>query len=203
MMLVMFPIVGQLVRRIDARWLIGLGFLLGALAAYHMTNIDLQIDFQTAAMYKFWQNLGLALLFIPINTASYVGVAEEKGGQVSGTINLLRNLGGSIGISLVETMIARRAQFHQDELISHVTRAQQSFRTATSGISAQLFHRGLSQPEAMRQTSLRIYNSVITQATVQSYMDVAWVLAVLCLVMIPLALLLKKNDPKATHVSVE
>jgi DHA2 family multidrug resistance protein len=202
-MLVLFPVVGKLVRWFDARWLIGLGFLLGALAAYHLTNIDLQIDFGTAAAYKFWQNLGLALLFIPINTTSYVGIPEEKGGQVSGTINLLRNLGGSIGIALVETMIARRSQFHQDELISHVTRAQQSFRTATSGMSAQLFRRGLSQPQAARQTTLRLYNSVITQATVQSYMDVAWLLAVVCLVMVPLALLLKKSDPKTTPVTAE
>jgi MFS transporter, DHA2 family, multidrug resistance protein len=202
-MLVMFPIVGKLVRWLDARWLIGLGFLLGALAAYHMTNIDLQIDFATAAAYKFWQNLGLALLFIPINTTSYVGIPEEKGGQVSGTINLLRNLGGSIGISLVETMIARRAQFHQDELISHVTRAQQSFRSLTGGLSTQLLHRGLSQPQAMRQTTLRVYDSVITQATVQSYMDVAWLLAVICLVLVPLVLLLKKNDPNAAPVSAE
>ena len=202
-MLVLFPVVGKLVRWFDARWLIGLGFLLGALAAYHLTNIDLQIDFGTAAAYKFWQNLGLALLFIPINTSSYVGIPEEKGGQVSGTINLLRNLGGSIGIALVETMIARRSQFHQDALITHVTRAQQSFRTATSGMSAQLFHRGLSQPQAARQTTLRLYNSVITQATVQSYMDVAWLLAVVCLVMVPLALLLKKSDPKTTPVTAE
>jgi MFS transporter, DHA2 family, multidrug resistance protein len=154
-------------------------------------------------MYKVWQAFGLALLFVPINTASYVGLPEEKGGEVSGIINLLRNLGGSIGISLVETMIARRSQFHQDELISHVTRARQSYRTAAGGLSAQLSHGGLSQPQAARQTTLRIYNSVITQATVLSYIDVAWLLAVISMVMVPLALLLKKNDPKAAPVSAE
>jgi MFS transporter, DHA2 family, multidrug resistance protein len=98
------------------------------------------------------QSLGLALLFIPINTASYVGVAEEKGGEVSRTINLLRNIGGSVGISLVETMIARRAQYHQDELISHVTRAHQSFRSLTGSLGADLFHRGLSQPQALHKS---------------------------------------------------
>src|SRR6202030_2303000 len=204
LLIVLMPVTARLVRRFEARWAIAVGFLLSALASFYVTtNLDLQIDFYTAAMYRVWLSVGLALLFVPTNTASYVGVPEEKGGEVSGTINLLRNIGGSIGISLVETMIARRAQFHQDELISHVTRAQQSFQAITGGMSAQLFHRGLSQPEAMRQTTLRIYDSVITQATVQSYMDVAWVLAVICLVMVPLALLLKKNDPKAAPVSVE
>jgi hypothetical protein len=74
---------------------------------------------------------------------------------------------------------------------------------ATGGLSAHLFHRGLSQPQAMRQTTLRIYKSVITQATVLSYIDVVWLIGVLSLVMIPLALMLKKNDPKAAPVSAE
>jgi MFS transporter, DHA2 family, multidrug resistance protein len=204
LMILLMPVVGKLVRKIEARWLIGLGFLLSAFALFHITtNIDLQIGFRTAANYRVLQSLGLVLLFVPINTVSYVGIPEEKGGEVSGIINLLRNVGGSVGISLVETMIARRAQFHQDELITHVTRAQQSFRTLTSGLSAQLFHRGLSQPQAMRQTYVRVYDAVITQATVQSYMDVAWVIAVVCLVMVPVIFMLKKNDPKSAHVSAE
>jgi DHA2 family multidrug resistance protein len=166
-------------------------------------NIDLQIDFHTAVMYRVLQSVGLALLFIPINTASYVGVPEEKGGEVSGFINLLRNVGGSVGISMVDTIVARRAQFHQDELIAHVTPAQQSFRSVTNELSAQLFHHGLSQPEAARQTLLRIYDATITQATVQSYMDVAWLIALICLVTVPVAMMLRKNDPKAAHVSAE
>jgi DHA2 family multidrug resistance protein len=202
--IVLMPLTARLVRRIEARWLIAMGFLLSALASFHVTtNLDLQIDFHTAAMYRVWLSVGLALLFVPINTASYVGVPEEKGGEVSGTINLLRNIGGSVGISMVETMIARREQFHQDVLSAHVTRARQSFRTVTGGLNADLFHRGLSQPQAARQTTLRIYNSVITQANVLSYIDVAWLIGMLCLVMIPLVLMLKKNNPKAAVVSAE
>jgi MFS transporter, DHA2 family, multidrug resistance protein len=203
LMLFLFPTVGMLVRRVQARWLIAAGFMLSALALFHLSNLDLQIDFRTAVMYKFWQSFGLALLFIPINTASYVGIPEEKGGEVSGIINLLRNVGGSIGIAMVETMITRRSQFHQDALIAHVTRAHESFRNATGGLSTQLFHRGLSQPDAMRQTTLRIYNGVITQATVLSYIDVAWLLGVLCIVMVPVALMMKRNDPKMAPVTAE
>jgi hypothetical protein len=73
----------------------------------------------------------------------------------------------------------------------------------TSGLSADLFHRGLSQPQAAAQTTLRVYNSVITQANVLSYIDVAWLIGVLCLVMIPLVLLLKRNDLRGKPVSVE
>jgi MFS transporter, DHA2 family, multidrug resistance protein len=132
-----------------------------------------------------------------------VGVPAEKGGEVSGTINLLRNVGASVGISLVETVIARRAQFHQDILNTHVSGARQAYRNVASALNADLFHRGLSQPQAAAQTTLRIYNSVITQANVLSYMDVAWLIGVLCLVMIPLVLLFKQNNSKAAVVSAE
>ena len=154
-------------------------------------------------MFHVWQSFGLALLFVPINTASYVGVPPEKGGEVSGTINLLRNIGGSVGISMVETVIARRDQFHQDVLSAHVTLSQQAYRNVTSGLSADLFHRGLSQSQAANQTTLRMYNSVITQANVLSYIDVAWLIGVMCLLMIPLILLLKPNSPKAAVASAE
>jgi len=104
---------------------------------------------------------------------------------------------------MVETVIARRAQFHQDVLTANVSGARPAYRNVTSGLSADLFHRGLTQPQAARQTTLRVYNSVITQANVLSYIDVAWLIGVLCLVMIPLVLMLKHNNPKAAVVSVE
>jgi DHA2 family multidrug resistance protein len=204
LLILLMPMTARLIRWIDARWLIAVGFLLTALASFYVTtNLDLQISFHTAAMYRVWLAVGLALLFVPINTASYVGVPAEKGGEVSGTINLLRNIGGSVGISMVETIIARREQFHQDVLSAHVTLSQQTYRSVTSGLGADLFHRGLTQPQAAAQTTLRIYNSVVTQANVLSYIDVAWLIGVMCLAMIPLALLMKKSDPTGTKVSAE
>ncbi|MGC2495689.1 DHA2 family efflux MFS transporter permease subunit [Candidatus Binatus sp.] len=204
LLILLMPLTAKLIRWIEARWLIGVGFLLTALASFYVTtNLDLQISFHTAAMYRVWLSVGLALLFVPINTASYVGIPEEKGGEVSGTINLLRNIGGSVGISMVETMIARREQFHQDILSVHVTRARQAYRNVTSGLSADLFHRGLTQPQAASQTTLRLYNSVVTQAYVLSYIDVAWLIGVMCLLMIPLILMLKQNNPKAAVASAE
>src|SRR5271154_2170442 len=204
LLIVLMPFTATLIKWIEARWLIGVGFLLTALASFYVTtNLDLQLSFHTAAMYRVWLSFGLALLFVPINTASYVGVPAEKGGEVSGTINLLRNIGGSVGISMVETVIARRDQFHQDVLSAHVTLSQQAYRNVTSGLSADLFHRGLSQSQAANQTTLRMYNSVITQANVLSYIDVAWLIGVMCLLMIPLILSLKPNNPKAAVASAE
>jgi MFS transporter, DHA2 family, multidrug resistance protein len=203
LLVALMPAVGKLVRRVQARWLIGIGFLLSALALYHMTNLDTQIDFTTATMYRVYQNIGLALIFVPINTAAYVGIPEEKGGEVSGTLNLFRNIGGSVGISLVETMIARRAQLHQDRLISHVTRYHQNLRNLTAVLGPTLMHRGLSAPGALRQTYARLYDALITQATVQGYMDALWMIAIICFAMVPMVLMLKKNDPRQARVRAE
>ena len=195
----------MLVRRIEARWLIGSGLSAerSCVVLCHRTTSIFRSIFALPRCIRVWLSFGLALLFVPINTASYVGVPAEKGGEVSGTINLLRNIGGSVGISMVETMIARREQFHQDVLSAHVTRARQSYRNVTSGLSADLFHRGLTQSQAASQTTLRIYNSVITQADVLSYIDVAWLIGAMCLAMIPLVLMLKKNDPKGAVARAE
>ncbi len=101
----MMPIVGILVSRVDPRKLITFGFIALAASMFHMTSLYLGIDFQTAMMYRVFQSIGLAFLFVPINTLCYVGVPQEQNNQISSMINLMRNLGGSFGISFVTTML--------------------------------------------------------------------------------------------------
>src|SRR4029077_6330677 len=74
----LMPIVGVLVSRVDARYLITFGFVISALALFHMTTINLDIDFRTAMMYRVFQSMGLAFLFVPINTMSYVGTEPSQ-----------------------------------------------------------------------------------------------------------------------------
>ncbi len=92
---------------------------------FHMTSLYLGIDFRTAMMYRVYQSIGLAFLFVPINTLCYVGVPQEQNNQISSMINLMRNLGGSFGISFVATMLARRAQVHQTNLAAHTVNSNQ------------------------------------------------------------------------------
>ena len=79
-----------------------------------MCGLSLQIDFKTAMMYRVYQSIGLAFLFIPINTAAFASATGENSNQISSIMNLCRNVGGSVGISMVTTLIARRTQIHQD-----------------------------------------------------------------------------------------
>jgi MFS transporter, DHA2 family, multidrug resistance protein len=102
------PMVGALVDKVDARWLVAIGLVATSLTLFHMTNFDPDIDYATVAWARVYQSLGLALLFIPINMAAYNGVPPEKNNQASAIINMMRNLGGGIGIAVLTTFIARR-----------------------------------------------------------------------------------------------
>ncbi len=195
----LMPLVGILISTFDGRYLIACGFGISCFAFLHMSNINLQIDFRTAMMYRIYQSAGLAFLFVPISTMAYVGVAPEKNNQISGIINLARNIGASVGISIVTTMLARRSQFHQERLTSHMSAFDLGLREAMRQMTATLSRAGLNPTDARQQTYARMYGMVQRQAAAQSYVEVIWFLAIICLAMVPMVFLMKKNDPKAAR----
>ncbi len=95
------------------RWLVLTGVLLLAGSMWHMTGLNRQITYWDAAWARVYQASGLAFLFVPINTVAFTDLPEGKSSKASALINLSRNLGGSFGISLAQTLLARRTQFHQ------------------------------------------------------------------------------------------
>ncbi len=111
--IICMPIVGILISKLDGRYLIMFGFASMALALYYMTSLDLQMSFAYAAKLRFIQSIGLAFLFVPINTLIYAGVPATKNNDVSGLSNLARNIGGSAGTSFFATVLARHQQTHQ------------------------------------------------------------------------------------------
>jgi DHA2 family multidrug resistance protein len=185
------PIVGKLLGKVSPRWLIAFGFLCTALALFHMTNIYLGIDFPTAVKFRIYQAVGLAFLFIPISTMAYAGVPPHKNNQVAAITNLARNVGGSVGISLVTTLIVRRAQHHQLQLAAHTSSFDPAFRQAVEQLSATLVTRGLSPAEAARAAHGRVYGEMVRQATALAYGDTLWLLGVMAACMLPLVFLLR------------
>ena len=105
--------VGFLLSRYSPRWLMLFGLPMLSFSLFHMTRFDLGVDFRTVTMARVYQAVGLAFLFVPINTAAYAFLPRDKNNAASGLMNLARNIGGSVGISFVTTGLARRAQFHQ------------------------------------------------------------------------------------------
>jgi MFS transporter, DHA2 family, multidrug resistance protein len=192
--MVMMPVAGVLVSRVPAKYLIAAAFAGIALAMFHMTSINPGIDPRTAAMYRVYQALALAFLFIPINTVAYIGVPREQNNQVSGLMNLARNIGGSVGISFFSTMLARRSQTFQNLLVSHVTQTN----PFASERLAQLGRVFTPSGEALasRRAFAALYRTIGQQAALLSYVSIIQNMVIVCAVFVPLILLfLKRNDP--------
>jgi DHA2 family multidrug resistance protein len=164
-------------------------------ALFHMTRFDTAIDFRTLATARVFQAIGLAFLFVPINTAAYAFLPKNKTNAASGLINLARNIGGSIGISLVTTMLARRAQFHQASLANNIHKGNPSLQAMISASTQMLMSRGSSAYQASHQAYALVANMLDQQATMLAYIDNFWLLAVAVLVMIPFVFLMKKVKP--------
>jgi DHA2 family multidrug resistance protein len=193
----LMPLVGFLVSHYDARWLIAIGFAACSVALFHMTNLNLGISFGVAVKFRIFQAAGIAFLFVPINTMSYVGVPRNKNNQVSGMVNLARNVGGSVGISIVETLLAQRSQKHQSDLAGHLTSTSVAFQNQVDAMTQALQRAGYSAADASQRAFGMVYTQVQRQSAALAYNDVIWVFAIACAIMVPLAFLMQKNKPGA------
>jgi len=199
----MMPIVGQLVSRVDPRALVAIGFLSTAAALYHMTTLSLDIDFHTAAMMRVYQTMGLAFIFIPINTLSYVGMPPNKSNQISGITNLSRNVGGSIGISLLSTFLLRLAQRHQVYLVAHATASDPAFTQTVAGLTSTFTGQGMAPNIATQQAYTMVSRMISGQATTLAYIDIISTMAAGVACLAPLVFIMKKpkrgGKPVAAH----
>jgi DHA2 family multidrug resistance protein len=192
-MMLTMPISGMLVSKGDARITMSCGFAVTAVALYYMsTHISLGMDFKTASMLRVYQTLGLAFIFVPANTLSYVGVPPAKNNQISSMINFIRNIGGSIGIALLATFITRTTQQRQSYMAGHLNPGNPAFRNMLDGMTATLHSQGLSVTEASRQAYARIAQLLEQQASALAYKDVISVMAVLIAFLIPMAFIMKR-----------
>ncbi len=203
-LLLEMPIVGQLTTKIPAKYIMAFGWLCLSAGMYYSTKrMDLLISFASASRLRIIQSFGLGFLFVPISLVAYIGIPPEKGSSVSGLINFMRNIGSSVGTSMVTTVLARRAQFHQSVLAYHATNYDPAFRNQLTGLSAQLTHAGASPPDAQAQAYGRIYQNLLVQSQTLAYIDMYMILAIAAGFMCVLAFVVKKNDPGGGQVIVE
>ena len=143
--------VGQLTAKVQARYLIACGWLCLAVAMFYSTKrIDLQISLIAANWLRIAQVIGLGFLFVPISLVAYIGIAPEENNAVAGLINFMRNMGSSVGTSMVTNLIARRSQFHQETLGDYVCEGSPNFQNLASGLAQRLANSGLSAPDAQK-----------------------------------------------------
>jgi MFS transporter, DHA2 family, multidrug resistance protein len=203
-LLVTMPLIGVLSSKFQARYLIALGWLsLAAGLYYSALNLDLDISFGVASLIRVVQVIGLPFLFVPINLVSYVGLPPEKSSSVSGLVNFMRNIGSSVGTSLVTTVIARRAQRHQQNLVANITPGGTTLHNAVTSLAARLAASGVDSARALKQAEAFVYRSVIGQANVLAYIDTYVILALGAAIMFALSFALRKNEPTVRRAVAE
>jgi DHA2 family multidrug resistance protein len=188
--MVMMFVVGRL-SFIQPKYLIAAGGAFTAYGMYYLTSLYGDTDFSYFAWSRMIVGVGLPLLFLPITTASYDGIPASKTDQASSLINLARNFGGSIGVSISQTVLARREQFHQSRLAEQVGTWNPEYHQTIA--NAQSYFAGQpSTSGSAAQTGIAwIGQTVEQQASFLSYIDVFVVLGVIAAVIVPLALTLR------------
>ena len=200
--LLMMPIVGLLLTRIEPRWLVIFGLLVSSFGLYQMTHFDLDIDFRHAVIARIVQSLGLAFLFVPINTMAFYFIQKQNTSYATGIINLARNIGGSTGIALSTTLIARREQFHQARLIENLTPMNGTYQSTLEAAKQMFMSRGADAVHAAAQAQQMVYGMVQRQAMLLSFLEDFRMLAIAFLAVAPLMFLMKKIRPgKAAMVA--
>jgi MFS transporter, DHA2 family, multidrug resistance protein len=170
--LVLMPVAGILTGRfVQPKWLILIAVLGTGWSLIRASNLDLGISFSSISTVRVSQAIWLPFLFIPVSQVSYVGLASRNTNEASALINLMRNLGGSVGVSFTTTMLQERTQFHHARLAEHIT--------AYNGFG---WNTPLAPMDAVVQA----------QAAVMSYLDIFWLLGVVALLVWPFVLLLPR-----------
>jgi DHA2 family multidrug resistance protein len=200
---VAMPVVGLLLRKYQARWLVIFGVAVSALGLMAMSRFTLQLDFATAVRGRIVQSFGLAFLFVPISTVAFMKIPRERMNYATGLYNLARNIGGSSGIAATTTMLARRAQFHQSVLVSHLTPYDPAYRDFLGKTTAALQSHGSSATDAAAQAQGLMYGTLQKQSSMLAFADAFWVMGALFLVIIPLMFLIRKTPPVRGPMMVE
>jgi MFS transporter, DHA2 family, multidrug resistance protein len=196
-MLFLMPIAGRLTNLIQPKYLIATGMLVTAAGLFYMTSLSPAADFSFFAWARSYQMLGLPFLFIPITTASYAGLPADKTNQAAALINVARNEGGSIGVSLATALLAQREQFHQSRLVEHAASPSPQLQAMLQQAAHHFTSAGISVADAQHRAFALLARTIQNQAELLSYIDVYCVLAILALAMIPVALLLRPVEKGA------
>ena len=185
------PLVGILISRVQPRWLVMFGLSMAVLGLWLMSGFTLGVDFRHIIAARIVQSIGLAFLFVPINTMAFYYIARERLGYATGIMNLARNIGGSCGIAFTMTMLARRGQYHQSVLAAHVTSLDSGIAGQLQGMTQVLHQQGWSIADAAVRAQAMLYGLVQQQAAVLSFMDCFWVLTLVFVGLIPFMLLMR------------
>jgi DHA2 family multidrug resistance protein len=188
-------VIGRLIVFIDSRLMVATGFALLSLSAFMFARLTLQISMSDVVLASILNGMSTGMIFVPLSTTTVGRLRNEQMGSATGLYNLMRNLGGSVGISLATTLLARRAQAHQAVLATHLTAYDPAYEQARRTLEQALSARG-NPMTAARQALGMLYARLVRQATLLAFLDVFRALSVLALLCLPLAFLFARILPR-------
>jgi len=196
--LVLIPLVPRLMKRFDPRLLIAAGFAL--FAASNFMNIFMTADYATDQL--FWPNvvraIGQALVMTPLSAVATAGIEAENAGSASGLFNMMRNLGGAVGIALLQTFLTKREQYHSNVLMQSVSLFEQATRSRLEQLTQYFMNHGVANPaDALNRAYVAIGHVVQKQAFILAFSDTFYLLGAGLIVALVAGLMLKKPD----HIS--
>jgi DHA2 family multidrug resistance protein len=191
--LVLIPLVPRLMKRFDPRLLIGIGFAL--FAASNFMNIYMTPDYGSDQL--FWPNvvraIGQALAFAPLSAVATASIEAENAGSASGLFNMMRNLGGAVGIAVLQTFLTKREQYHSNVLMQSVSLLEAATRARIEQLTQYFIHHGISDPAyASHRAVVAIGGIVQKQAFILAFSDTFYLLGAALIVALAATLMLKK-----------
>ena len=200
--LVTLGLVGRVLHRYNPKVFVFSGIILTAYSTLLMARFTLGVDFNTVLWPRIIMGLGMGTLFIPLTTLTIAGIKKEDMGNATAIYNLIRNIGGSIGIAIVTTMVGRRAQVHQSRLVDHLTPYDPLYFLRAQQGTGLLQQKGLDPSSAAHGGLGIMYESMIRQATMISFADVFYLLSLMMIILIPLVILMKNTGETQGKVVV-
>lgn len=189
--MLMMPIAGYLTGKIQPKYLIALGLVIVGSSMWTLTGLSPDLSLWYAIWTRMFTAAGLPFLFIPITTASYAGLKGTQTNQAAGLINIARNLGGSIGLAMVQTSLQQRQQFHQSRLVEHAIPSNIHYQDAIRQATQVFEHSHYTAADAAHRAYALVGQTILKQATLLSYIDTFWIIAMLCLIALPFAFALR------------
>jgi len=197
------PIVGILTGRFDPRKLLTAGLLIGGISLIWLGQINLQAGYWDIFWPQLIQGVGMSLLFVPLTTVTMDAIPRERMGNATSLFNLMRNIGGSVGIATTGTMLARRQQTITSVLGSHVTPYDTGSQALLAQMKAAFIAAGADAATAASRANAALFGLVQRQAAMVSFVSIFWLLGSLFVVLIPLILLMRRpsahSGPVAAH----
>ncbi|HEY6305564.1 MAG TPA: DHA2 family efflux MFS transporter permease subunit [Candidatus Angelobacter sp.] len=186
------PIVGLLMAKIDARKLLATGLVVAAFSLYLLSRLNLNAGYWDIFWPQLLQGLSMGMLFVPLTTVTNGPIPKEQMGNATSLFNLMRNIGASIGIASVTTIVARHSQAHASVLAGHVTMYDPAAVAMLNSIKSGLIASGMDPTTAAKQAYATAFGIVQRHAAMLSYLDAFFLLAMMFIAVIPLILIMKK-----------